>query len=349
MTVMGFEKHIPEVGSRPGTLAIPSDSPAPKIVAVQYDADGVEWQEVSNVAELRELRNGKGVTWVDIQGLGDEAKLREIGAAFELHPLALENAVNIPQRAKTDLFGHHQLIIVRTPLLDGNRVRTPQVCFILGKDYLITFQERYFGFFDPVRSRLQDGLGPMRSKGPDYLAYALVDAMVDRYYPVAQSLADQLEELEDFVMVNPHPIVLTQIHALRQRLSVLRRIGWPQRDAISAMLREHSPFFGEDTKVYLRDTYDHIAQIVELVDSSREMVSALAEAYHSNVSHRTNEIMKVLTLMASIFIPLTFVAGIYGMNFENMPELQTRFGYFAILALMVAMAVGMWGYFRRRK
>ncbi|MBW2424983.1 MAG: magnesium/cobalt transporter CorA [Deltaproteobacteria bacterium] len=348
MDALGFERHLPEVGSRPGTLAIPPGSPPPKITLVQYDAAGVERREISDAAELRELRRGDRTTWVDIQGLGDEDEIREVGAVFELHPLALEHAVNIPQRAKTELYAHQQLIIARTPMLEDDQVRTPQVCFVLGEDYLITFQERYFGFFDPVRRRLEDGLGPMRGEGPDYLAYALIDAMVDRYYPVAQSLADQLEELEDFVIENPHPQVLLYIHALRQRLAVLRRVGWPQRDSISAMLRDRSPFVSDETKVYFRDTYDHIAQIVELIDSSREMVSALAEAYHSNVSHRTNEIMKMLTLMASIFIPLTFVAGIYGMNFENMPELHTRFGYFAILVVMAIMAVGMWIYFRRR-
>jgi magnesium transporter len=188
----------------------------------------------------------------------------------------------------------------------------------------------------------------MRREGPDYLAYALIDAMIDRYYPVAQSLSDQLEEVEDLVVENPHPEALARIHALRRQLVVLRRVGWPQREAISAMLREQTPYFRDETKVFLRDSHDHIAQIVELIDSSREMASDMAEAYLSNVSHRTNEIMKVLTLMASIFIPLTFVAGIYGMNFQNMPELQSRIGYFVVLGVMVAIAIVMVLYFRRR-
>jgi magnesium transporter len=226
--------------------------------------------------------------------------------------------------------------------------RTPQVCFVIGKRYLLTFQERYHGFFDPVRDRIQEGIGVIRTGGPDYLAYALIDAMVDRYYPVAQSLSEALEILEDIVVENSHPDVLAQIHKLRRQLVVLRRVGWPQREALGAMLREQSPFFSDKEKLYLRDTFDHIAQIVELIDSSREMASDLADAYLSHVSHRTNEIMKVLTLMASIFIPLTFIAGIYGMNFENMPELSSRVGYFVVWGVMISVAVGMTLYFRRR-
>jgi len=343
-----FTKHNPEIGARPGTLAIPPGSPPPKIALVEYGADRVERRQVADVAELRSSYETNTVTWVDVQGLGDEAVIRAIGEAFELHPVALENAVNVPQRAKTELYPHHQLIIARTPILDGERVRTPQVCFVLGKRYLLTFQERYFGFFDPVRERIQAGIGAIRTAGPDYLAYALIDAMVDRYYPIAQRMSDRLEDLEDFVVDNPHPDVLSHIHALRRQLAVLRRVGWPQREAINALIREETPFIADETKVFLRDTHDHIAQIVELIDSSKEMASDLAESYLSNVSHRTNEIMKVLTLMASIFIPLTFLAGIYGMNFENMPELRARDGYFVVLAVMVVLAGAMTAYFRRR-
>lgn len=344
-----FQKHNPKIGARPGTLAIPEDSPPPKIVIVQYGADSVTRHEITDVETLRSLHDTDRVTWVDVQGFGDESRLRAVVKVFELHPVVLENAVNVPQRAKSELYDQHQLIIARTPLIgDDGIVHTPQVCFIIGKRYLLTFQARYYGFFDPVRERIQDGIGVLRHEGPDYLAYALIDAMIDRYYPVAQRLSDVLEDLEDIVVENPHPEVLMRIHSARRQLVVLRRVGWPQREAISAMLREQTPFFGERTKLYLRDTYDHIAQIVELIDSSREMASDLAESYLSNVSHRTNEIMKVLTLMASIFIPLTFIAGIYGMNFQNMPELTMRSGYFVILTIMIALGVGMTLYFRRR-
>ncbi len=343
-----FDKHNPEIGARPGTLAIPPGSPPPKITVTQYDRETFERTDVVDVAQLKQLVEEDRITWVDVQGLGDERVLRAIGACFALHPLALENAVNVPQRAKSELYEHHQLVIARTPIMTSGRVRVPQVCFVIGERYLLTFQERYFGFFDAVRERLHNGMGPMRGLGPDYLAYALIDAMVDRYYPVAQRLADRLEVLEDIVVTNPHPEVLARVHDARRQLVVLRRIGWPQREALGSMLRESSPFFEEPTKVFLRDTYEHIAQIVDLIDSSRDLASDVADAYLSNVSHRTNEIMKVLTLMASIFIPLTFVAGIYGMNFENMPELQSKNGYFVVWAVMLVLGVGMTAYFRRR-
>ena len=344
-----FEKHNPEVGSRPGTLAIPPGSPFPKIAVIRYDEQSVDRIEIQTPSELKALHDDGRTTWVDVQGLGDEATLRAIGDAFGLHPLALENAVNVPQRAKTELYEKHQLIIARTPRVDDDgNVRTPQVCFIVGEHYLLTFQERHFGFFDPIRERITAGLGAIRARGPGYLAYALMDAMIDRYYPIVQGLSDALEELEEIVLENPHPDVLDRIRELRRKLVALRRVAWPQREALNAMLREQSTFFDEQERVYLRDTYDHIAQIAELIDSSRDMASDLAEAYLSNVSHRTNEIMKVLTLMASTFIPLTFVAGIYGMNFEYMPELRSRNGYFVVWGVMIGVAAGMAYYFKRR-
>jgi magnesium transporter len=344
-----FEKYNPEVGSRPGTLAIPPNSPFPNITVVEYDVSSVRRREIENVQELRSLERGEGVTWVDVQGLGDEATIRAIGDIFELHPVALENAVNVPQRAKTELYTHHQLVIARTPRIDEEGVvRTPQVCFVIGERYLLTFQERYFGFFDAVRERIEAGLGPIRSEGPGYLAYAMIDAMVDRYYPIAQRLSDQLGELDEVIVEHPHPEVLNRVHQMRRQLVVLRRIGWPQREALRALAIEPSPFVREQTLVFLRHAEAHMTQIMEAVDSARETTTGLVEIYLSNIGQRTNEIMKVLTLMASIFIPLTFIAGIYGMNFENMPELHQQMGYPSVLGLMAVTAVGMLAYFRRK-
>ncbi len=346
---MFARQQHPEIGARPGTLAIPPDSPAPTIKVVHYDAGAVEEYELADTSDLGKLRSLEKKAWIDVQGLGDETVLRDLASAFDLHPLALEDAVNVPQRPKTDLYQHHQLVIARAPWHDEDgALRHPQVCFVVGKDYVLTFQKRYYGFFENVRERIRDGLGPLRRSGSDYLAYALIDSMVDRYYPVVQQLAESLEELEDLAFDNPHPSVMARIHLLRRQLVRLRRIAWPQREAIHAMLREHTDFVGEGVLLYLRDTYGHIAQIVELIDASREMASDLAEAFLSNVSHRTNEIMKVLTLMASVFIPLTFIAGIYGMNFEHMPELQLRNGYFFALGAMALMGIGMTAYFVRR-
>lgn len=346
---MTFVKFTPAAGSRPGSLAIPPDSPPPKIVVLQYDEHEMERFEIQDPMELERFRGTSKTTWVDVQGLGDEGVLREVADVFELHPLALGDAVNVPQRAKSQVYEEHQLVIARAPRLDeeGN-LTMPQVCFVIGGNYLVTFQERYLGFFDPIRGRLQNGNRPIRTLGPAYLAAAMMAAMVDLYYPIAQDLSEQLEDLEDLVMDNPHPDVLARVNAVRRQLVVLRRVGQPQREALAVLLHDETPFVGESVHVYLRDTLNHMSQIVELIDSSREWASSLSDAYLSHLSHRTNEIMKMLTLMASIFIPLTFVAGIYGMNFDNMPELHSQRGYYIVLAIMVAIAAGMIGYFRHR-
>jgi len=344
-----FLKHHPEAGSRPGTLAIPPDSPRPKVVVTQFDETGVERIEAPALEELPAMLHSGKTMWVDVQGLGDEGTLRAIGDTFGLHPLSLEDAVNVPQRAKAVLREGYQLVIARAPRVDAaGALGVPQVCFVVGEHHLLTFQERYLAFFDRVRERIDQGLGPIRRGGPGYLAYALIDAMVDSYYPVAQELSDRLEALEDIVVERPHPEVLARVHSLRRQVSVLRRVGRPQQEALRSLVRTETPFVGEREHVYLRDTLDHMSQIVELLDSSRDLAASLAEAYLSNLSHRTNEIMKMLTLMASIFIPLTFIAGIYGMNFEHMPELHAPRGYFVVLALMGATAGGMVAYFRYR-
>jgi magnesium transporter len=212
----------------------------------------------------------------------------------------------------------------------------------------VTFQERYFGFFDPVRKRIRDGVGPISQHGADYLAYALLDTLIDHYYPVVEHLSQELGELEVRLAAEPSADVLGDIHAIRSCVAVIRRIGWPQREAVFELLRDPSPFVSDEVKPFLRDTYGHLCQIVELVDSTREMAMALSEVYLSTMAHRTNEIMRMLTLMASIFIPLTFIAGIYGMNFENMPELHSPRGYYGVLIVMVTVAASMLAYFRHK-
>ena len=342
-----FKRSGPAIGARPGTLAIPAGSPPPQVRIVQYSKEkGAHEWELENVAQLDTLDWEAGMTWVDVQGLGDEEVLRAIGRTFELHPVVLEAAVNIPTRAKSEYYDGYHLLIARAPAPNEELAAMPrQVCMVFGEGFLLTFQERYFGYFDAVRDRLRDGRGPMRSLGSDYLAYALLDALVDHYFPVTEALHQKLEALEEEITQDPHPDILRDLHAIRRELVVLRRVGWPQREAISSLLRDDSPFVSKHVRQYLRDTYDHIAQIVELLDSARETAVGLSEIYLSQVSFKTNEVMKVLTLMASIFIPLTFIAGIYGMNFENMPELQSTTGYFIVLGVMVAVALGMIAFF----
>jgi magnesium transporter len=341
-------KRNPPIGARPGTLAIPAESPPPRVYLFDYGPDQLVERSVENLDELERYAHGETTTWIDVRGMGDEAPLRRIGEMFGIHPLALEDAVNVPQPAKTELYDEHQLIVARSPLLQDGELSVPQVCLLVGPRYLVTFQDRYYGFLDPVRERIRAGIGPIRTSGPDYLAYALIDALVDHYYPVIADLSQELDDLEDVVLVDPEPQDLARLHHVRRSIATLRRVGWPQRETISDVCRSSSPFMGEDARTYLRDTQDHMSQIMGRVDFCREVVVGLMDMYLSTLSHRQNEIMKVLTLMASIFIPLTFIAGIYGMNFEYMPELHSPFGYFAVLAVMVAVAVALVWYFRRR-
>jgi magnesium transporter len=237
-------------------------------------------------------------------------------------------------------------VVVRLPILSATgEVESPQVCLLVGRRHLITFQERPLGAFDPVRERLRNGLGPMRGLGPDYLAYALVDTVIDRYYPVAEGLSHELEDLEDEITERNNPEAVARLHDLRRQLVILRRIGWPQREAITSLIRDPTPFVSDQVRGFLRDTQDHIAQIMELIDSCRELGVSLMDLHLSAVGQRTNEVMKVLTIVASIFIPLTFIAGIFGMNFEFMPELANPRAYPAVIALMVVLAELMLAYF----
>lgn len=346
---MTFRKRMPPVGSRPGTLAIPEGSPPPRIQVFDYDAGTCVESNIDDVDQLAPYLASSHKTWVDVQGFGDEAKLRRLGELFRFHPLTLEDAVNVPQRAANEIRSEHQRIIARAPLLSADgKVEVPQVCMILGPNFLLTLQDRYFGFFDAVRERLRAGIGPMRRLGPDYLTYALLDTLVDHYFPIVEHLASELEDLEDEVSDDPRPDLLSRLHQIRRQLVVIRRVGWPQREALRSVLHDHSPFISPEVRDFLRNTEQHITQIMEAVDSSREMTSGLVDIYLSNMSQRTNEVMKMLTLMASIFIPLTFIAGIYGMNFEFMPELHQRIGYPAALTSMATVAVGMLVYFRSK-
>ena len=345
---MTFRKSHPPVGARPGTLAIPPGSPPPKIRLVRYDADSIEEREIDDVATLANLGEDR-VTWIDVRGLGDEAVLRQLATLFGMHPLALEDAVNVPHRAASTLYENQQVLIARVPVIgeDGS-IDAPQVCFVLGRRSLLTFQERPFGFFDPVRERLRAGIGPIRKLGPDYLAYALIDLLIDRYYPVVQELSEAMEELEEEVIEQPLEDSLGKIHQVQRKLVVLRRIGAPQREALATLLRDHSPLVSEPVRVFLRDTHDHAAQIMEAVDSTREMGIGLVNLHLSNVSQRTNEVMKTLTLVASIFIPLSFLAGVYGMNFDDIPGIHRPESFAIFVAVIVAIASTMLWWFRRR-
>jgi len=348
-TQLLFRKRHPPVGSMPGTLVTQPDAEPPVIRLIHYGPDFLEERVIEDPEALGAVIGAEGVSWIDVQGLGDEAVLRKIGEVLDLHPLALEDAVNVPQRPKSEPYDVQHLFIARM-LSVGDRadLDTEQVSLFIGTSYLLTFQERAGDVFDPVRKRIRAGRGPIRRMGPDYLAYALIDTVIDACYPLVEAIGERLYRLEESILERPTPRGLRQVHAMRRNLLLVHRAVWPQREAVGQLARSPLPNLSAEVRAYFRDTDGHIAQIMELADSLREVAVGLTEIFMTQVSHRTNEIMKMLTLMASIFIPLTFIAGIYGMNFENMPELSARLGYPVVLAMMVTVAAGMIAYFRRR-
>jgi magnesium transporter len=345
-----FRKRHPEVGSQPGTLVLAEDAAAPTIRVIDYDAETVEEREIEDLSELRSYVGRESVTWIDVQGLGDEQRIREIGEMFSLHPLAVEDLVHTPQHAKAEQYEDYTLIIAHMPAGgDETHIETEQVGIVVGRDYLLTFQERYGDVFDVVRDRIRHAGGPIRRRGPDYLCYALLDTMIDAYYPLLEAISDHLEGLEDRVASEPPQATLKEIYATKRELLAVRRTLRPQREAVTAIMRDENPLFSDAVRVYLRDCYDHTVQIIDVVDTYRELAVSLAEVYMSAISNQANEVMKVLTVMASIFIPLTFIAGIYGMNFAYMPELHHRHAYPVVLIVMGALALVMLVYFRLKR
>ncbi len=344
-----FKKRHPNIGASPGTLVIDDDSPAPKIRMMSYDSDQCNEYEITNAEDLVAALDPENVTWVDVQGFGDEETIRKIGAMFEIHPLAMEDIVNMPQRPKTEGYNNQVLIITRmVRVTSSNGVDMEQVSLLLGENCVLTFQERYGDILDPVRNRIRSGTGRMRHSGPSYLTYAIIDAIVDGYYPVIEEIGDHLEQLETIVVENPSSRVLLDLNRTKNMLVNLRRAVWPQREAVNSLIRDENPLVTDEVRVFLRDTYDHSVQTAEVIEMYREMSTGLMNTYLSAIANRTNDVMKVLTIMASIFIPLTFMAGIYGMNFEHMPELHVRWAYPAVWVAMTVTATGMLAFFWRK-
>jgi magnesium transporter len=276
-----------------------------------------------------------------------------VGAAFGLHRLWLEDVINVHQRPKVEHHGDVRFVVVRAIEGEGP-AETDQISLFLGPGFVITFQERHGDGWDEVRARIRRGTFRIRQSGPDYLAYALLDATVDGYFPALERLGERIDRLEDDLIERPGSWCLADIHDVRRDLLTVRRAAWPLREAIQHLLREHDPVFQEETRVYLGDCYDHTVQIMDLVENDREIVSGLLDVYLSSMNHRMNEVMKVLTVISTIFIPLTFLAGVYGMNFDpdagpwSMPELRRPWGYAACLAVMAGTALSLVLWFRRR-
>jgi magnesium transporter len=344
----GHRRTRPPPGARPEAMAIPVDAPAPRIEWLRYTESALEEQPVTDVAELRAALGSDTIDWIHVEGFGDEEQLRSLAEIFEIHPLALADIVNVPQRAKLDRYGDQQLITLRMARSLDHEVELQQLSLVVGPGWVLTFEERAGDVFDPVRARLRANGSRIRRSGVGFLAYALIDAVVDGFFPVMDTLSDMLEDLEEAAIGDPEPHTLARIHAVRRLLIHLERTQRQQRDALLSLTRQESGPFDESVLPYLRDVQDHAIHVLDTIESLREMTVGVMDIYLSSVSNRTNEVMRTLTVMASLFIPLTFIAGVYGMNFDHMPELHWRWGYTAAWGLMVAMASGLLAWFARR-
>jgi magnesium transporter len=337
-------------GSPPATLVpLPEQAGCkPKLQLIEYDAHSFQEREI-DVAELEFLHDSR-MNWINVGGLGDVETLRKLAEHFRIHPLALEDVFNTGQRPHLDEYEDQLFIVLQMAYQETKgELVFEQVSLFLGERYVITIQEDdAMDVFEPIRKRLREGLGNARFMRSDYLAYALIDAVIDQYFPLSESLGESIESMEEEVLATPDREQLQKIHEFRQALAQLRRAVWPTRDVLVRLLRDESKLIADKTKPFLRDTLDHVLAIVDLLESYRDITTSFMDLYVSSLSMRTNDIMRVLTIISSIFIPLTFVAGLYGMNFAHMPELHWRFGYPAALILMAAVAVGMILFFKRK-
>jgi magnesium transporter len=323
----------------------------PKITVIDYDELNFEEKEIGDVQDLAPYRETATVSWINVSGLSDVAMLNRIGDLFKLHPLTVEDILNTSQRPKMEDMVDYVFLSVKVfrHKAGNGQVMNRQVAIVMGKNYLLSFEEGDDPVFEPVREKLRKYKGRIRRMGTDYLAYRLLGAVVDGYFAVLEKHAEKLEFLEEMVVANPRPEVLRAIHALRIEMTLIYRFVWPLREVVGALTREELPVIKKNTETYFRDIYSHTIQIIETMETDRDMISGMLDIYVSSMSNKMNEIMKVLTVIGTIFIPMTFFAGVWGMNFKYMPEIGWQFSYPLFWLLMVAIAIFMLFYFRRKK
>ena len=323
-----------------------------KLSVINYDGGNFQEKVISSIEEVFSFRREPSVTWLNVDGVHQPEIIEQVGKSFGLHPLVAEDIASTGQRPKMEDFGDYIFVVLSMLMFDekDNETKTEQVSILFGRDFVVSFQERADGdVFDPIRERLRSNKGKIRKLGADYLAYSLIDAVVDNYFVILEKLGETIEEVEEKVVTNPTSETLQTIHELKREMIFLRKSVWPLREVINRLERSESELINPSTCVYMRDVYDHTIQVMDSVETFRDMLSGMLDIYLSSISNRMNEVMKVLTVISTIFIPLTFVVGLYGMNFRHMPELEQTWGYPAVLILMIAVAILMIVYFRRRK
>lgn len=351
-----FTKRYHPPGTAPGTLVSVRTKVPLAIHLFDYTEIEYSEKELSAASECRPYLESASVTWVHVQGSAPPTTLHELGGLLDLHVLALEDVLNEGQRAKLEEYEDQIFVVVHLPMLtDDGAVTVEQVSLFVGAGFLISFCGAARDPFDLVRERLRNQIGRIRRRKSDYLLYALLDVVVDQAFPILEAYGEEIESLEEELLAAPGKGTLSGIHGVRRELLLIRRMLWPQREVLAQLFREECPCIEENTRLYLRDCYDHTVQIMELLESYREMASSMLEVYLSSVSHRLNDIMRVLTMIATVFIPLTFIVGVYGMNFGNntsswwaMPELRWDFGYPTVWLVMIAITGAMVYLFKRK-
>jgi magnesium transporter len=340
------------IGQAPGTLIYTGKKTEGKvsIEIFSYDANNIEEKSSNNLADCSDIICNNRINWVNIDGLHNVDLINEIGDQFKLHPLLLEDVLNVEQRPKCEEFENYLFFTIKMfHQTQDQGISYEHVSFALGKNTVISFQERPEDLFDLLRDRLRKSFGKIRNKHTDYLFYRFIDTIVDNYYFVLDSFAEKIEQLEDEVMENPSTKTLQKLQGIRKELIYLRRSVYPLRESINSLMKSESPLMRKETEKYFADVYDHTIHVIESLDTYRELLGGIMDLYMNSVSNKMNEIMKVLTIMSTIFIPLTFIAGIYGMNFENIPELGFEWGYPAVWILMLVIAIIMLLLFKKKK
>jgi magnesium transporter len=348
-----INKTSKKAGMSPGSLVHIGDQKIDviKISLINYDAEHLEEKQLPTIEASFPYRDTLPVIWINIDGLHDLSAVEKMGVHFGIHPLVLEDIVHTGQRTKVEEFDEYIYIVLKMLVIDetANHIAAEQISLVLGPHFLISFQEKEGDVFDFVRERIRRARGRICKSGCDYLAYALMDAVVDHYFVILEKLGEKIEAIEEQLLENPTPQLLEDIHHLKREMIFFRKQVWPLREVTNSLIKEPSELIQETVYIYLRDVYDHTVQVIDTIESFRDVLSGLSDLYLSTVSNRMNEVMKVLTIMATIFIPLTFIAGIYGMNFEFMPELKWRWSYPALWGLLIVIFILMWIWFKRKK
>ena len=348
-----IKKRSRKSGLPPGSLVHIGERKVrtPKISIIDYDEGGSREERIKKIEECFVFKESPSVTWVNIDGLHQTEMLEALGNCYGFHPLVLEDILNTDQRPKIEDYGDYLYIVLRSLEYHNrkNRIESDQISIILGRNFVFSFQEKEGDTFEAVRERIRTGKGRIRKMGADYLAHALLDSIVDNYFVILERLGEQIEFLEEQLVTQPTPETLRTIHNLKRELLFLRKAVWPLREVVGSLERGESALIQASTRVYLRDLYDHTIQVIDNVETFRDMIAGILDIYLSSVSNRLNTVMKVLTIIATIFMPLTFLAGIYGMNFKFMPELEWRWGYPLIWGVMVVTGISMLIYFKKKK